>query len=52
MARDVFLLTLAFVGVLFFINFLFLIHNFASVYATKPIKGSKDSNDNLVFTKT
>jgi len=28
-----------------------LIHNFGSSYARKPIKGSKDSDDNLVSKK-
>jgi len=48
MARGAFLLTLAFVGVQIFTNFCFFIHNFVSRYAREPIKGSKDSDDNLV----
>jgi len=51
MARDAFLLIVAFVAVHFFTNFWFLIHNFGSSYARKPIKGSKDSDDNLVSRK-
>jgi len=52
MAQGAFLLTLAFVGVQFFTNFWFLIHNIGSRYARKPIKGSKDSDDILVSKKT
>jgi len=51
MARGAFLLTLAraaFLLTLAFTNFWFLIHNFGSRYARKPIKGSKDSDDSLV----
>jgi len=51
MARGAFLLTVAFVRVQFFTNFCFLIHDFGSRYARNPIKGSKDSDDNLVSKK-
>jgi len=37
----------AFVGVESFTDFLFFSHNFASRYTRKPMKGSKDSDDNL-----
>jgi len=45
MARAAFILTLAFT------NFWFLIYNFGSRYARKLIKGSKDSDDSLVYKK-
>jgi len=37
----------AYVGVKFLINFCFLSNSIGSRYARKPIKGSKDSDDNL-----
>jgi len=37
-----------FVRVEILTTFCFLWHNFGSRYARKPIKGSKDSDDNLV----
>jgi len=52
MARGAFCVTLAFVGVQFFTKSVILIHDFDSRYARKPIKGSKDSEDNLVSKKT
>jgi len=36
----------------FFTNFWLLGYQFRSRYARKPIKGSKDSDDNLVSKKT
>jgi len=41
----------ALVGEEMFNNVWFLAHIFGSRYATKPTKGSKDSNDNLVSNK-
>jgi len=43
---------LVFKGVGILTNFWFLCHNFDSRYARKPLKGSKDSEDSLVFKKT
>jgi len=54
MARGAFFLTLAFYFfalICFFHQFSFLIHNFGSRYARKPIKGSKDSDDSLISKK-
>jgi len=42
----------SFVGVEILTTFWFLCHNFGSRYARKPIKGSKASDDSLVFQKT
>jgi len=42
---------LAFEGVEILTTFCFLWHNFGSRYARKQIKGSKDSDDSLVFKK-
>jgi len=42
----------AFVGVTFFTRVWFLIHNFGSKCARKPIKGSKDADHSLVAIKT
>jgi len=41
-----------FVGVEILAAFWFLWHKFGSRHATKPIKGSKDSDDSLVLTKS
>jgi len=35
-----------------FTNFCFLSHNFGTRYASKPIKGSKDSDGSLIPKKT
>jgi len=54
MARGAFLLTLARAAFLLaraFTNFSFLIHNFGSRYARKPIRGSTASDDSLVSKK-
>jgi len=42
---------LVFEGVEILTTFCFLWHNFGSRYARKSIKGSKDSDDSLVFHK-
>jgi len=42
---------LVFEGVEMLTSFWFLWHNFGSRYARKPIKGSEDSDDNLVSKK-
>ena len=43
---------LAFVGVEICTSCCFLAHNFGSRYARQPLKGPKDADHSLVFTKT